>query len=63
VLPLLLVGTTKFWRQLYEEMQWVRFALMMFLLLMMLLLPIKMLGIWTLGLKYLVAIPEWSFNL
>jgi hypothetical protein len=39
-----------------------RFTLFMVLLLFMLALPLKMLLRWTLGVQYIVALPEWSLN-
>lgn len=62
-LPVALAAGTPFFRQLYRQMGRARFVIMMFLLLMMFLVPIKMLASWTWNLKYLIAIPEWSFNL
>jgi hypothetical protein len=41
----------------------VRFQIMMFLLLCMFSLPIKMVLRWTINLKYVVAIPEYFFNI
>ena len=45
-----------------EEMGAARFAVLMFLLLTMGLLPLKMILRWTIGLKYILAIPEWALN-
>jgi len=62
VIPLVMVACTKFFRQMYEEMGFTRFAVMVFLLLVMGLLPLKMIAWWTVDLKYFVAIPEYSLN-
>lgn len=40
-----------------------RFAILIFLLLMMGLLPLKMFLHWTIDVKYIVAFPEWAFNI
>lgn len=61
VTPALLARTAL--RKLFHEMGFVRFSIMVMLLLFMASLPIKMLLRWTIDLKYLVAIPEWFFNI
>ena len=48
---------------LYEKMGPERFYLLVMLLLTMASLPIKMFLRWTINLKYIVAIPEWFFNI
>jgi hypothetical protein len=50
-------------RKFFQEMGFARFSVLMLLLLMMASLPIKMALRWTMNLKYLVAIPEWFFNI
>ncbi len=60
------VGATigsRFFRKLYGQMGWWRYAIVAFLLMLMILVPIKMLANWTWNLQYFVAIPEWAFNL
>lgn len=59
--PPLLAGTL--WKDAYKRMGFVRFNILCMLLLMMLSLPIKMILRWTVNLKYLVAIPEFFFNI
>ena len=61
VLPVVLAK--KFMRKMYEEIGGARFAVMVFLLLMMMSMPIKMLLRWLFNLKYIVAIPEYFFNI
>ena len=54
----------KIWfRKFFLSMGAVRFQIMMFLLLCMFSLPIKMVLRWTINLKYIVAIPEYFFNI
>jgi hypothetical protein len=62
VVPAVLAVRTSFFRRLYANMGFLRYAVMMLLLLVMVLLPIKMIAHWTANLSYLVAIPEWLFN-
>jgi hypothetical protein len=50
-------------RRFYEKMGPVRFYVGCLLLLVMVLLPIKMFLRWTINLKYIVFIPEFSFNI
>ncbi len=47
----------------YDEMGATRYYVSCFLFLMMLLLPLKMLLRWLFNLKYIVAIPEFFFNI
>jgi hypothetical protein len=46
-----------------EQGGWLRYSVMVTLLLFMASLPIKMVLRWTINLKYLVAIPEFFFNI
>ncbi len=50
-------------KRFYEEMGFARYSILVMLLLCMAALPIKMLLRWFINLKYLVAIPEWFFNI
>ena len=59
--PALIVGS-KFFRDLYMKMGFLRYMVLANLLLMMGLLPIKMLARWTINLKYIIAIPEYFLN-
>jgi hypothetical protein len=61
VTPAIMAKT--FLKKLFDEMGFIRFSVLVMLLLMMASLPIKMLLRWTINLKYLVAIPEWFFNI
>lgn len=69
VLVLLYFGATPFFlantllRRLYARMGFIRFNVMVFFLLSMAALPIKMVLRWTVNLKYVVAVSEWSFNI
>jgi len=47
----------------YEKMGAPRYYVGAFLFLMMMSLPIKMLARWLFNLKYIVAIPEFFFNI
>jgi hypothetical protein len=61
VLPVVLAGT---WlKHYYERMGAARYYVGAFLFLSMMSLPIKMLLRWILNLKYIVAIPEFFFNI
>ncbi|HWP99299.1 MAG TPA: hypothetical protein VNK92_02390 [Vicinamibacterales bacterium] len=61
VLPVILART---WlRRYYDKMGAARYYVGVFLFLMMLSLPIKMLLRWIFNLKYIVAIPEYFFNI
>jgi hypothetical protein len=60
-LPPLLAKTVL--RRFYEKMGTVRFLIGVNLLLIMIALPIKMYLRWIFNLKYIVAIPEFSFNI
>jgi len=61
VLPVILSRTL--FRRFYEKMGPARYYVGCLLLLVMLLMPMKMFLRWTLNLKYIVAIPEISFNI
>ncbi len=61
VLPPLLAGTV--FRSFFEKMGFVRYMVLVNLLLLMAALPIKMVLRWAFNLKYIVAIPEWFFNI
>jgi hypothetical protein len=62
-LPPLLAKRLAFFRRLLVEMGTVRFYFMIFLFLVMIALPIKMYLRWLFNLKYIVAIPEFFFNI
>lgn len=53
---------SRFFRDLYLRMGFLRFMVMTNLLLFMALLPIKMLARWTVNMKYFIAIPEFFLN-
>jgi hypothetical protein len=59
--PAVLAGTL--FKGIYKKLEPVRYSILMFLLLMMLSLPIKMYLRWAFNLKYIVAIPEFFFNI
>lgn len=59
--PFLLSKT--FCKKLYEKLGEARYAIFMFLFLSMMALPIKMILRWAFNLKYIVAIPEFFFNI
>ncbi len=50
-------------KKFYEQLGFVRYNVLVFLLLFMASLPIKMILRWTVNLKYIVAIPEFFFNI
>jgi hypothetical protein len=52
-----------FFRKYVEQAGWLRYLTLAVLFLFMASLPIKMVLRWTLNLKYLVAIPEYFFNI
>ncbi len=60
-LPVILAGSV--FRGYYEKLGPTRFYVGVFLFLMMLALPVKMLCRWLFNLKYIVAIPEFFFNI
>jgi hypothetical protein len=53
----------KWFKPFYEKMGFVRYNLMCFLFLLMMALPLKMYLRWSIDLKYIVSIPEFSFNI
>ena len=61
LLPVILSRTL--FRRFYEKMGPVRYYVGCLLLLVMFLMPMKMFLRWTFNLKYIVAIPEFSFNI
>jgi hypothetical protein len=61
VLPAVLAKTV--FRRMYSQMGFIRYNVMVFLLLNMMAMPIKMFLRWTFNLKYIVAIPEYFFNI
>ena len=61
VLPVILARTVL--KYYYEKMGSTRFYVGVFLFLMMMSLPVKMLLRWILNLKYILAIPEFFFNI
>jgi hypothetical protein len=61
VLPPLLAATV--FRKFFVKMGFVRYFIMINLLLFMASLPIKMVLRWSFNLKYIVAIPEYFFNI
>jgi len=50
-------------RSMYSRMGFIRFNTMVFFFLCMAALPLKMVLRWVVNLKYIVAIPEWFFNI
>jgi len=60
-LPPLMAGTV--FRKFYQHMGFVRYMVLANLFLWMMLLPIKMVLRWSINLKYIVAIPEYFFNI
>lgn len=63
VIPPLAAVKLRPFNRFYNNLGPLRYHLMMFLLLSMLSLPIKMFLRWTINLKYIVAIPEYFFNI
>jgi hypothetical protein len=61
VLPPLLMKTV--FRKFAEQIGFIRFNVFIMHFLFMAALPIKMVLRWTLNLKYIVAIPEFFFNI
>lgn len=59
--PLILAKTV--FRKLYLEMGLIRYGLFILFLLVMVLMPFKMYLRWLFNLKYIVAIPEYFFNI
>lgn len=50
-------------KEFYKTMGFARYSIMIFLFLCMIALPVKMLLRWIFNLKYIVAIPEYFFNI
>ena len=50
-------------RKIYMQIGFLRFNVLATLFIFMAALPIKMVLRWTVNLKYIVAIPEWFFNI
>lgn len=61
VMPGLLAATV--FRRFFQRMGFIRYFVFAILVLMMAALPLKMLLRWSLNLKYIIAIPEWFFNI
>ncbi len=61
LIPPLLAKT--FLKDLYQKLGFVRFNLVILLFLIMASLPVKMYLRWTINLKYIVAMPEYLFNI
>ncbi|MCZ6792384.1 MAG: hypothetical protein O7J95_02075 [Planctomycetota bacterium] len=61
LLPPLLASTV--FRKMYVDMGFVRYNTMVFFLITMAALPLKMILRWVFNLKYIIAIPEWFFNI
>ncbi len=60
--PPAMLAKTAF-KGIYKKLEPVRYSILMMLLLVMIALPIKMYLRWAFNLKYLVAIPEFFFNI
>jgi hypothetical protein len=58
-----LLARLSFFKKFIAEAGWFRYSVLVVLLLFMASLPIKMVLRWTLNLKYLIAIPEYFFNI
>ena len=61
IMPGLLAKTV--FKKLFNQMGFARYSVMVMLLLFMGMLPLKMLLRWTVNMKYLIAIPEFFFNI
>ena len=61
VLPNIMAATV--FKKFYVKMGFLRYMVLANLMLMMMSLPIKMVLRWAVNLKYIVAIPEWFFNI
>ena len=57
------IAAVTFCKKAYEEMGVVRYAVAAFLILTVIAVPIKMYLRWSFNLKYIVAIPEFFFNI
>ena len=60
--PPAMVIYSKFFRQLFMRMGFMRYMVLSNLILLMALLPIKMLARWTVDMKYFISIPEYFLN-
>lgn len=63
VVPPAMAVFSKFFRNMFLRMGFIRFMVMTNLLLTMFLLPIKMIMRWSFNMKYFIAIPEYLTNL
>jgi len=63
LVPPLLLSTSKLFRSYFLELGAARYATFIMLLLVEMSLPIKMVLRWTINLKYVVAFPEYFFNI
>lgn len=61
VLPFIMAKTV--FKKFYMQLGFIRFNVFIILFLSMMSMPIKMVLRWTLNLKYIVAIPEYFFNI
>ena len=61
VLPPIMAATV--FRKFFVKMGFLRYMVLANLMLFMMSLPIKMVLRWVINLKYIVAIPEWFFNI
>ena len=61
IMPGLLAKTV--FKKLFNQMGFARYSVMVMLLMFMAMLPMKMLLRWTVNMKYLIAIPEYFFNI
>ena len=59
----LFIAMIPYFRTFFVRMGFLRYMVFSNLLLMMAALPIKMVLRWSINLKYIVAIPEWFFNI
>ena len=62
IVPPYILAITKL-KDVYKQLGPTRYSFLMFFALSMLSLPIKMYLRWIFNLKYLIAIPEWFFNI
>jgi len=60
--PPAMVLYSRFFRQLFQKMGFLRYMVLSNLILLMALLPIKMVARWVVNLKYFVSIPEYFLN-
>ena len=62
MIPPAILAKTVF-KDLYKKLGAARYSVIMIILLVMMALPIKMYLRWAFNLKYIVAIPEFFFNI